>query len=110
MTGVLGGVLRREPLATVVLVRGDVELSRWPLPGGGAPDLAAVDALVRLQLAARRLGCGIRLCDTDAELAGLLVLVGLAEVVGLAGEVVGQAEHREELGPEEVVVPDDPVD
>ena len=109
MTGVLAGVLPRDALATVVLVRGDVELSRWPLPAAGGADLAAVDALVRLQLAARRLGCGIRLCDADADLAGLLVLVGLAEAVGLAREVVGQAEHREELGPEEVVVPDDPV-
>ena len=108
MTGVLGGV-SRDGQATVVLVRGDVELGRWTLPPGGRPDLGAVDVLARVALAARGLGCAIRLCDADADLADLLVLVGLAEVVGLAGQVVGEAEGPEQLGSEEVVVPDDPV-
>ena len=88
-------------VATVVLVRDGAELSAWPL--AGRPDLAAVDELARLALAARRLGCVLRLRDADPALLDLLALVGLR------GEVVGEAEELEELGPEEVVVPDDPV-
>ena len=103
MTGVLAGVLRPDGLATVVLVRGDAELGRWVLPRPGRVDLAAVDALARAALAARRLGCAIRVRDADPELLGLLALVGLTR------EVVGEAEDGEELRPEEVVVPDDPV-
>ena len=102
-------VRRRDPLATVVLVRGDVELSRWPFPCAGQLDLAVVDALARLALAARRHGCAIRLDEPDPELVGLLALAGLAEVSGLARQVVGQPEDGEELGIQEVVVPDDPV-
>ncbi|WSR01309.1 STAS domain-containing protein [Streptomyces sp. NBC_01210] len=45
------------------------------------PDLAAVDAVARLQLTARRLGGRIRLRDTGPELRALLDLVGLGEVV-----------------------------
>jgi hypothetical protein len=88
-------------VATVVLVRDGAELSEWPL--AGRADLAAVDELARLALAARRLGCAIRLRDADPDLLDLLALVGLC------GEVVGEAEDAEELGSEEVVVPDDPV-
>ena len=102
-------MLRRDPLATVVLVRCDAEVARWPLRRVDAPDLWAVDVLCRLALTARRMGCGVRLVDVDADLAGLLVLCGLAEVVGLPRQVVGEAEHGEEVRPEEVVVPDDPV-
>jgi ABC-type transporter Mla MlaB component len=103
VTSVLAGVVPPDALATVVLVRGDAELGRWDLPRAGRVDLDAVDALARVALAARRLGCAIRLRDADPELLGLLGLVGLAR------EVVGEAEDGEELRPEEVVVPDDPV-
>jgi hypothetical protein len=102
-------VLRRDPLATVVLLDCDCEVARWPLDGVDAPDLSAVDVLARLALTARRLGCALRLVDVDLELARLLVRCGLAEVVGLPGQVVGEAEHGEQVRPEEVVVPDDPV-
>jgi hypothetical protein len=102
-------VLRRDPLATVVLVRCDDEVARWPLERVDAPDLWAVDVICRLALTARRMGCALRLVDVDADLAGLLVRCGLAEVVGLPRQVVGEAEHGEEVRPEEVVVPDDPV-
>jgi hypothetical protein len=88
-------------LATVVLMRDGDELSRWPL--AGRADLVAVDTLARLALAARQLGCAIRLRDADPDLLGLLGLVGLTR------EVVGQAEDGEQVGAEEVVVPDDPV-
>ena len=44
-------------------------------------DLAVVDCLARLQLAACRAGCELRLLDADPELRQLLDLVGLAEVL-----------------------------
>ncbi|MEU5161553.1 STAS domain-containing protein [Streptomyces sp. NPDC020875] len=40
-------------------------------------DLTAVDAVARLHLTARRLGCELRLRDAPAELGALLHLVGL---------------------------------
>ena len=43
------------------------------------PDLVVVDALARLQLAARRLGYSIRLRNPSAELRALLDLEGWAE-------------------------------
>ena len=101
-------VTRRDIHATVVLVCGPDEVACWPFTadaGDGRPDLSTVDALARLQLAARRLGCSIRLRDACADLVGLLDLVGLRECL----EVGGQPEGGEQLGVEEVVVPDDPV-
>ena len=96
-----------------MLARGDNELVSWPLGQGDRPDLAVVDGLARLQCAARRLGLTVRLRGADAELLGLLDLCGLAAVVPggpvLRVEVGGEAEEGEELGVEEVVVPDDPV-
>jgi len=72
--------------------------------GVRSPDLATVDALARLQLAARRLGGSLRLRDVGDELGELLDLVGLRREVG------GQPEGREELlGVEEGVEPGDPL-
>ena len=97
----------------VVLVRDDVEVATWPLPGQGRSDLSVVDRLARLQLAARRLGCTIRLRGAGVELWELLDLVGLGEVVtravGLPLEAGGETEGSEQLCIEEVVMPDDPV-
>jgi hypothetical protein len=44
------------------------------------PDVAAVEALARLQLAARRSGCRIGLYDVPPELGGLLELMGLGDI------------------------------
>ncbi len=93
--------------------------------GALAPaDLGAVDALARLQLAARRLGCGLRLMRVSSELQQLLGCVGLADVVlgievlgveVLGVEVLGvemrrQAEDREQrVGVEEERELDDPL-
>jgi hypothetical protein len=97
----------------VVLVCDGAEVASWPLAGWDRPALAVVDELARWQLAARRLGCSIQLHDACVELLELLDLLGLSEVVtgtaDLRLEVVGQAEGGEQLGVEEVVVPDDPV-
>jgi ABC-type transporter Mla MlaB component len=48
---------------------------------GVDPDAVAVDALARLQLAARRLGCEVRLCNASAELRELIAFMGLREVL-----------------------------
>ena len=96
-------MLRRDAAAIVVLVRGDAEVASWPLVVPASPDLRVVDELARLQLAARHLGCSVRLQDPSPELSQLLHLVGLRVEMG------GEAEGGEEVGVEEVVVPDDPV-
>ncbi|MEV0323998.1 STAS domain-containing protein [Streptomyces sp. NPDC050658] len=62
--------------------------------GVGPPVLAAVDALARLQLTARRAGGRIRLRDPAPHLTELLDLVGLPFDV----EVGRQAEQREPTG------------
>jgi hypothetical protein len=95
--------------ATVVLVCGEAEVASWPLACAGRPDIDVVDGLGRLQLAARRLGCVVRLRDACPELRELLDLCGLREVLGAGRQVGGETEGGEEPGVEEVVVPDDPV-
>lgn len=95
----------------VVLVQGGAEVASWPLPRPDRTDLAVADDLARLHLAARRFGLHVRLRDAWFELAELLELIGLRDVVievGL-GEVIGEAERGEQGGVEEIVVPDDPV-
>jgi hypothetical protein len=65
------------------------------------PDLATVDALARLALAARRSGRELRLVNASPELRGLLGLVGLGGVLpcpASAFESGRQAEEREEPG------------
>ena len=68
-------------------------------------DLALVDALARLQLAARRSGTAIHLRGASPELRALLELVGLAGALPL--EAGREAELGEQLGVEEVVQPGD---
>jgi ABC-type transporter Mla MlaB component len=48
---------------------------------GVEPDAVAVDALARLQLAARRNGCRIELRGASGELCELLDFMGLTDVV-----------------------------
>ena len=102
-------VRRGETGAMVVLVHAGVELATWPLGRTSRPDLAVVDELARLQLAAKRLGCSIQLRGTCTELRELLAMLGLDEVVAGLGQVIGQTEGCEQAGVEEVVMPDDPV-
>ncbi|WP_338699823.1 STAS domain-containing protein [Streptomyces sp. Q6] len=63
--------------------------------GVTSTDLATIDALARMQLAARRAGGRIRLRDPSPKLALLLRLAGLDELLGLGVEVVRDAEQRE---------------
>ena len=77
------------------------------------PDLGTVDALARLALTARRLGCRVRLEHASSELRALLALAGLAEVVpcspGSGIERERKTEEREELlGVQEEGDPADP--
>lgn len=69
-----------------------------------ATDLAALEALARLGLTARRLGRGIVLRGASGELRALLARSGLDTVLptaglpGGGGEAGGEAEEREEPG------------
>jgi anti-anti-sigma regulatory factor len=67
------------------------------------PNAATVDAVCRVRLAARRLGCPLRLRHASPELLDLLDLMGLCDVdEGSVREGGGQAEQREHaLGIEE---------
>lgn len=90
-----------ERLAALVCERGArvVTVDARDLGGPGAD---AVQALTRLRLTARRLGCELRFEGVDGRLLGLLGWLGL-------GQVVGEAEEREEaLGVEERVDSRDP--
>ncbi len=44
---------------------------------GVSPDAVTVDALARLQLAAKRLGCRVRLANASQELRELIAFMGL---------------------------------
>ncbi len=73
------------------------------------PDVGTVDALARLQLAARRLGGGILLTDACGELRQLIAFVGLTDVLpALRIEPGRQPEQREQ--PIGVQEEDDPGD
>ena len=95
-----------EQSSTVLLVvAGGVEVPVWRGQSPLQPDLAVVDSLARLQLAARRRGWSIRLQNPGRRLRQLLELVGLA---ALLVEVEGEAKGRELLGVEEGVEADGP--
>ena len=49
--------------------------------GDVAPDAVTVDALARLQLAARRHGCRVRLRHASPELLALVAFMGLGDVL-----------------------------
>jgi hypothetical protein len=103
---------RREREATVVLSCAGVDVAIWAIRNWDQGDLAIVNTLARLQLLAHRIGCAIEVRDPCPELTGVLDLAGLAEVLGtprvLRVEMVGETEGGEEIGVEEVVMPDDP--
>jgi ABC-type transporter Mla MlaB component len=50
---------------------------------GVAAEVATVNALARLALAARRQGCQLLLCGASEELRALIAFMGLAEVLRL---------------------------
>jgi ABC-type transporter Mla MlaB component len=95
-----------------VVEAGQAEVVVCDLEGLAGPDVATLDALARLQLAAKRSGGRIRLQHACASLRALLAFTGLGEVVPLAaGSVVQprrQPEQREQ--PLDVEEEDDPGD
>jgi hypothetical protein len=68
--------------AEVVLLAGDAVVALGDIRRSVRCDLSLVDALARMQLAAKRLGWRIEVVDADEELAGFLALVGLSDVLG----------------------------
>ena len=91
----------RAPLTIAFAIRGPITRADLPglcdrvaalLQGSGArvalcdvsgihPDAVTVDALARLQLAARRHGCQVRLRHASAELLELLAFRGLSDAL-----------------------------
>ncbi|HEY3015786.1 MAG TPA: hypothetical protein VGJ41_11785 [Nocardioides sp.] len=66
----------RHPRPSVDAAQVDLDVS-WLVP----PDLAAVDALARLQLAAARCGRSLWLHGADGRLVELLDLLGLGQTL-----------------------------
>jgi hypothetical protein len=109
----------------VLVLDDDVEVVLWRMDGMPDPDLWVVDALARLQLAARQVGGSIRLRNPCERLRALLDIVGLSDVFsdvvidragasapearpGLPLEAGREPEGGEQLGVEEVVDRRDP--
>lgn len=78
-------------IGVVVLLDGEVERIIARLRTDRA-DLSLVDALARMQLAARRLGCGIELRGPASALHELVELVGLTDVVRATPEESDEAD------------------
>ena len=75
------------------------------------PDAGTVDALARLQLAARRCGCDVKLRNANLELRRLIAWAGLDEVLLTGSGLQGcrQTEQGEQPGRvEELGEPADP--
>jgi ABC-type transporter Mla MlaB component len=100
--GVWSGIKVPPPTSINAVIDGPFGLADVPrlwdrvrarLPGQGTtlvtfdvaaldrPDAGTVEALARLQLAARRSGCRVRFRNACGELRDLLELMGLAEVL-----------------------------
>ena len=75
--------------------------------GAISADIHSIDALARLQLAARRLELELRLRNGSRDLLDLIAFAGLRDVLRV--EMGGQPEQREEhVGVEEKGELDDP--
>jgi ABC-type transporter Mla MlaB component len=63
-----------------LLERSDADVALCDVSGID-PDAVTVDALARLQLAAQRRGCQVRLRHASKELIGLVAFMGLRDVL-----------------------------
>ena len=75
-----------------LLAEGDIAEIVCDLGALTNSDVAVVDALCRMRLAARRHGCQLRLRDASASLLELIFLVGLSDVVPVPPELRSQGE------------------
>ena len=73
----LPGLCRR---VCALLERNDAGVALCDV-SGVEPDAVTVDALARLQLAAQRRGCQVRLRNASKELIGLVAFMGLRDVL-----------------------------
>lgn len=86
ITFAVEGPIAREDLAGLsgricaLLERGRPEIAFCDV-GGIEPDAVTVEALARLQLAARRYGCRVRLVHASEELLELVGFMGLRDVL-----------------------------
>jgi ABC-type transporter Mla MlaB component len=64
-----------------LLERNTAGIALCDVSGVGQPDAATVDALARLQLAAQRRGCQVRLRHASDELVALVAFMGLRDVL-----------------------------
>jgi hypothetical protein len=93
----------------VVLGKDGRALGSAELSGPDLPDLEVIERLARLRLAAARRGGRIAVDQVCPELAALLGLAGLDELLGSGRQPGRQAEGWEHpLDVEEDVVTDDP--
>jgi ABC-type transporter Mla MlaB component len=117
---VISGPIDRSAIAglcertRVLLERSDADLVVCDVGALLDPDVVTVEALARLQLTARRMGRQVRILGACAELADLLTLSGLSEIVPPCPELPlesrGQVEQREPAsGIEEERDPADPI-
>jgi anti-anti-sigma factor len=84
-----------------LLDAGDVALIVCDLDAVTQSDAAVIDALCRMRLAARRRGCQLKLRGASRGLLELIFLMGLTDVVPVAGsdrEVERESEQREHPG------------
>jgi ABC-type transporter Mla MlaB component len=114
---ILSGPIARADMAAfcerarLLLVRSRSELVICDVAALVDPDAETVEALARLQLTARMLGCRVSLREPGDRLQELLTFVGLADVFPCVSDVetVGKTEEREQsLGIEEEADPGDP--
>lgn len=78
-----------EQLRTLLEDCPHVEVVVYDVHGIDHPDVAALDALTRLQLTARRLGRSIQLSRACSRLSDLLTLAGLDDVLPAAEDPPG---------------------
>ena len=70
-----------EPRAIAFTIHGPIARADLCEVGGVEPDAVTVDALARLQLAAGRCSCQVRLRGASEELRALVAFMGLADVL-----------------------------
>src|SRR2546429_238246 len=75
--------------------------------GSLAAELAAVDALARLALVARRLGCPLKVRRASPELRDLVAFCGLSDALGVGRNGRETEERKQPLHIQEGVDPDD---